>query len=190
LPATSVVTLDPVVIQAQRTAAAYQQIGFDERRKTAHGFFLDATQIARMGASKLHDLAGRAPGFQYVRGGAVTGDEMLGPHIPDGSLRVEGDKSCLYQAQPSRDHHVGDDPTCTVCVSYYADGTMIVDGTGVSPSPMSFRDIEARYPPDKIAALEVYGASAAPPTVTHVGGVGGDCAAIVIWTKRYLGLDR
>lgn len=190
LPATSVVTLDPVVIQAQRTAAAYRQIGFDERRKTAHGFFLDATQIRRMGASQLHELAGRAPGFQFVRGTGVVDDgDGKGPHIPDGSLRVEGDKSCLYQSQTSRNHHIGDDPTCTVCVSYFADGQLIADGSGVFPS-LSFRDIEAQYPPDKIAALEVYGASAAPPAVTPHAGGPSECAAVVIWTKRYLGLDR
>jgi hypothetical protein len=42
LPSSSVVTLDPVVVQA----AAYSKVGFDQRRRTQHGFFLDATQIA------------------------------------------------------------------------------------------------------------------------------------------------
>jgi hypothetical protein len=172
VPASSVVTLDPVVVRAQRTAAAYQRIGFDVRRRTMRGFFLDETQIARMGAAKLHELTARAPGFRYVRGGALR-DAGQGLAIPPDTIQTEGDPACLGKG-------------CTVCISYVADGHVLVDGSGVSPS-FSFREIEAQFPPDKIAAIEVYQASAAPPTVAAPGSP--DCATIVIWTKRYLGVE-
>lgn len=168
LPASTIVTLDPVVIQA----AAYRRIGFDQRRQTQRGFFLDATQITRMGAARVHELIARAPGFRYVRGGPVR-DDGNGPYIPGDSITTEGDPNCLGSG-------------CTPCLSYYADGQLLIDGSGTHPS-LTFRDIEHDYPPDKIAAIEVYQSATAPPSVT----VGGDaCAAIVIWTKRYLGLDR
>jgi hypothetical protein len=87
--------------------------------------------------------------------------------------------------QSSRNHHVGDDPSCTVCVSYIADGQLIVDGSGVTPS-FTFQEVEAHYPLKTIAAIEIYAASAAPPSIAAQASA--DCAAIVIWTKRYLGL--
>jgi hypothetical protein len=172
LPASSVVTLDPVVVQAQRTAAAYQRIGFDVRRRTDRGFFLDETQIARMGASRLHELVGRAPGFRYVQGGVVR-DDGLGLAIPDGSIQTEGDPACLHSG-------------CTVCISYVADGQLLIDGSAIHPS-LTLRQLEVQFPPEKIAALEVYQASGAPPAVAAPGSY--DCATIVIWTKRYLGVE-
>ncbi len=173
-------TLDPVVVQGK----AYQKVGFDQRRQTGRGFFLDATQIARMGAGQLHELLARAPGFQYVRSIGPT-DNGVGPTVGGGSIRVEGDPSCMNAAASSRNHHVGDDPACTVCVSYIADGQLVVDGAGVTAS-LSFQDVEAQYPPKAIAAIEMYGASAAPPGITSQSS--SDCATIVIWTKKYLGL--
>ncbi len=197
IPASSVVTLDPVVVQAQRTAAAYHQIGFDLRRKTERGFFLDADQIKRLGASKLFELAARAPWIRYVhpggvqaaspapslraltpqqgltRAGAGHDEDALGPHIASDSLRVEGDVSCLGTG-------------CAPCLSYFADGQMIRDGESIHPS-LTFRDIEAQYPPDRIAALEVYEPYAVPSAISAQGGAG--CAVIMIWTKRYLGIE-
>jgi hypothetical protein len=172
LPASSVVTLDPVVVQAQRTAAAYQRIGFDVRRRTNRAFFLDATQIARMGASRLHELVARAPGFRYVQSGPVR-DDGFGLAIPDGSIQTEGDPACLHSG-------------CTVCLSYVADGQLLIDGSSIHPS-LTLRELEVQFPPEKIAALEVYQASAAPPAVAALGSY--DCATIVIWTKRYLGVE-
>jgi hypothetical protein len=67
-----------------------------------------------------------------------------------------------------------------------ADGQLLIDGSSIHPS-LTLRELEVQYPPEKIAALEVYQASAAPPAVAAVGGY--DCATIVIWTKRYLGIE-
>jgi carboxypeptidase family protein len=165
LPASSVVTLDPIVVQA----AAYQRIGFEERRRTQRGFFLDGTQITRMGAGRLNELLRRAPGLRYVRGGPAG----AGGYIPEDSIAVEGEQNCLGQG-------------CRACLSYYADGKLLIDGSNFEPSVMVFRDIEHDYPPDKIAAMEVYAPNEAPAAVT---GHPDDCETVVIWTKRYLGLD-
>jgi hypothetical protein len=178
IPTSSVVTLDPILITAQRTAA-YERIGFSDRRRSHRGYFLDADDLAKMKASRLHELLARAPGYQWVRGGTVAIDDASGsPKIPEGTLRVEGDMSCQIVPQQVQPHVVGDDPTCTVCVDYYVDGHI--------EQFSSFGDLEARYPPANIGAIEVYGPSAAPPALVTEGNSG--CGSVVIWTKRFLGI--
>jgi hypothetical protein len=184
LPASSVVILDPVVVTAQRVAAAYQRIGFDTRRKTRRGFFLDADQIAAFHAAVLRELLARAPGFQWVHGTGVT-DTDAGPVIPFGTLRVEGDVSCLNAPPGRHDHVVGDDPSCSICIEYFVDGRRFLADEHLAALNADAQ-VQSRYPPKSIAAIEVYPASAAPAGLTSEGTPG--CAAVVIWTKRYLGI--
>lgn len=184
LPASNVVTLNPVVVTAQRLTVAYKRIGFDERRQTLRGFFLDADQIGAMHAVLLREILGRAPGFQWVHGGPVKGSD-LGPVIPAGALRVEGDPSCDNTPQATRDHAVGDNPSCTICIDYFVDGRRQVFTEGF-PSFNAFTQLESRYPPNTVAAVEMYGPSAGPPAVTSGGNT--DCATVLLWTKKYLGL--
>jgi len=184
LPASSVVMLDPVVVIAQREAAAYHRIGFDTRRQKLRGFFLDAEQIAAMRARLLREVMARAPGFRYIRdAGADNPDPVLDfGAIPNGSISVEGDAACSPTAEATGGH-----PSCSVCLNYFVNGrfqTFIADGRLASLN--KFTQLESRYPPDSIAAIEVYAPLTAPAGLTSEGAP--DCAAIVLWTKQYLGI--
>jgi len=65
--------IDTANIEARRLQSAYASVGFETRRASGNGTFLDQTEIAKRSVSSVADLLRTAPGFRvtYVGGRSV-----------------------------------------------------------------------------------------------------------------------
>jgi hypothetical protein len=69
-----VATLDPVIVKA-RSPASLDKIGFNQRQKSAQGYFLGPDQLANMQPLYLTDIFRRVPGLRVTS--SADGDDVV-----------------------------------------------------------------------------------------------------------------
>jgi Carboxypeptidase regulatory-like domain len=152
--ADSLQVLDPVTVEG-RYEPYLTRVGFDLRRHTAIGHFLDTTDIQRSGAVQFEEVFRMVPGVR---------------------LRPNG-TSYLVELQR------GEGQITNRALANYCAPSYFIDGVYYPLPPVqAFQTPSLPLAPEEILAIEVYSnVFSAPPRYQRLDS---GCGVILVWTKR------
>lgn len=155
-----VVKLDSVVVSATRSRVP----GFDERRATGIGHFIDREELEKQGNRRVGDILARVPGARVYRG---KGYAWIGAS--------RGVTSFQYPPLDKTDLERGARPQCYVNV--YIDGAIVYSAAPNAP----LFDVNS-LSPNGIEAMEFYSGPAQVPA--RYNRTNAQCGVLLIWTRR------
>ena len=167
-------TLAPVSVSASAARAVPpSMVGFEERRASGHGRFIDRAMLARQGNRKTGDLVAQlVPGIRVQRGRSSKAWVASGRNRGTSVCAMCNDAMALDAA----DVAAGAGPACFLDV--YLDGALVYDSGSRSGAPLF--DLNT-LDPDEIEGIEVYtGAGQIPAKYNRTAG---GCGVMVIWTR-------
>lgn len=169
----SVQTLTGVAVTGEASTVTGRLSGFDERRKSGGGTFIDRAMLDRFANRQTAEvLAAMAPGVSIRRGRGMKAwaASSRAPFTAGGAFGQAGG----FQLDRS-DIAAGARPACYMDV--YLNGALVYNSKG---NGVPLHDINS-ITPEQIEAIEAYASAAQVPA--QFNRTSGGCGVLVIWTR-------
>jgi hypothetical protein len=171
----STTQLDPVLVNAPTRVATAGRDGFEERRQSGFGKFIDSVALRARESRVLSDVLRELAGVRFIDfrepPSSVVEVRAIDPLTPI---------TRTYETEQTGTRmHIPGNPPCFVSVFY--DGTTIFRserGTRMGKAPDFSRDFSIA----SLESIEYYRRPSEVPA--QFGGANANCGALVLWSRR------